>query len=301
MSDPALQFAVVREDPAVEVDALAGSTRPSVLLVASGGCTAFSIAGRWPDAELTLVDPNPAQHAHVGAKAEAWANGELRRLNVGDDHPEGLSEAGNFERLFRSWRAFVHAWVAPAARVEAAFLGDPAAQAELLGSKWWPVGFELFFSDPMLVTLFGPAAVQHAPRGSYPAYFRAAFERLLRAAPSPFAAHVLLGRYLAEAPPDYLRRPPVPVRARRLVGTLEQVEDFGAYDLVHLSNVLDWTPRAEGAALLDRVGRELRGGATLTVRQLNNEAPVVAPGVRFTEVDGERSCFYRRTLVGRKA
>lgn len=299
MRGRALQFAVVREDPLVEVRAFASSPRRA-LLVASGGCTAFSLAGRWPDAELVLVDPNPAQHAQVRARAEAWMRGDLASLNVGNADPEGLSEVGNFEGLFRSWRTFVHDWVASPDVVRAAFGGDASARAEIVGSRWWPVAFELFFSDPMLVTMFGPAAVQHAPPGSYPAYFRAVFERLLDASPSPFAAHLLLGHYLPEAPPDFLRRAPVTLRAEHLVGTLQDVPDFGRFDLVHLSNVLDWTPRDEGAALLARVAAELRPGAAVTVRQLNNRTSVALPGFEIEEVEAEGSFFYSRTLIGRK-
>lgn len=284
-----LQFAVVREDPAVELAALAGSQAPRVLLVASGGCTALALQARFPDATFTLVDPNPAQHAHVAAKADAWARGDLAALNVGTDDPAGLNERGNFEALFRQVRRFL-----------AEFVAD-APHPGMVASPWWPVAFELFFSDAMLRAMFGPAAVQHAAPGSYVRYFRAVYERMLAAPPSPFSAHVLRGRYDEDALPDYLRHAPVPTRFVPLLGTLQHVPDFGEYDLVHLSNVLDWTEPEAADALTTRVARELRPGAAVTVRQLNNARPIPLPGVDVREVPDEGSFFYTRTLIGRKA
>lgn len=280
-----LQFAVVREDPTVEASTLSGAS-PRVLLVASGGCTALSLQARFPAATFTLVDPNPAQHAHVRAKAEAWQRGDHAALNVGTDNPDGLSERGNFEALFRQVRSFL-----------AEFVGDAGVT-----SRWWPVAFELFFSDTLLRTMFGPGAVQHAEPGSYVPYFRAVYERMLGAPPSPFSAHVLRGRYDPAHLPDYLTRSPVQTRFEHLVAPLAEVPDFAPFDLVHLSNVLDWTDRAEGTALCQRVARELRPGAAVTVRQLNNTVPIEDdfPGVRFHPVE-EGSFFYTRTLVGRKA
>lgn len=173
--DPALQFAVVREDPRVELDALAASVAPTprVLLIGSAGCTALALHQERPDAKLTLLDPNPAQHAHVEQKVRALVDGApLATFNVGDDDPDGLSERGNFEALFRQLRGFLHEFVAPRAVIDAAAQGDSASFAKLVGSPYWPVAFELFFSDALLVAMFGPAAVQHAVPRSYPAYNR---------------------------------------------------------------------------------------------------------------------------------
>lgn len=302
--DSPLQFAVVREDPSVEARALGVLSSPRVLLVASGGCTALSLQARFPDATFTLVDPNPAQHALVREKVSAWSIGDLRAFNVGDDAPLGLSERGNFESLFRLVRAFLHEMVAPADTVHAALRGDDDARTHVLTGRYWPVAFDLHFSDAMLVAMFGPAAVQHAPRGSYPRYFRGVYERALTTGvTNGFAWHLLTGRYPADVLPDFLTRAPVPCRFEHVLGTLGDVPDFGAFDLVHLSNVLDWTDREAGGRLAARVARELRPGAAVSVRQLNNCVPIEAdfPGVRFIEVAEERSLFYTRTFVGRKA
>lgn len=308
--DPALQFAVVREDPRVELDALAAcpARAPRVLLIGSAGCTALALHQERPDAAITLLDPNPAQHAHVEAKVRALVDrAPLATFNVGDDDPAGLSERGNFEALFRQLRGFLHEFVAPRGAVDAAAQGDRAAMAKLLASAYWPVAFELFFSDALLVAMFGPAAIQHAVPGSYPTYFRRVYTSMLGAPGArrnPFVQHLLRGCYDDDARPVYLQRPSSRApRFEHRVGTLDDVDDFGVFDLVHLSNVFDWSDAETVRRLSGRVGRELRPGARVTLRQLNNEAPVESafPGLTFERRDAEASHFYNRVLTGVKA
>lgn len=308
--DPALQFAVVREDPRVELDALAGCRAPAprVLLIGSAGCTALALHQERPDAAVTLLDPNPAQHAHVEHKVRALVDrAPLATFNVGDDDPAGLSERGNFEALFRQLRGFLHEFVAPRAVVDAAARGDDAAVAKLLASAYWPVAFDLYFSDALLVAMFGPAAIQHAIPGSYPAYFRRVYASMLGAADAPrnpFVQHLLRGCYDDDARPLYLQRPLSRApRFEHRLGTLDDVDDFGVYDLVHLSNVFDWSHPRAVVGLSARIARELLPGARVTLRQLNNEAPVESafPGVTFERRDAEASHFYNRVLTGVKA
>lgn len=284
-----LKFAVVREDPLIEAAVLPDKSAPSVLLVASGGCTALALQALRPDARFTLVDPNPAQLAHVRRKVESLGRPVF---NVGDDDRNGLSECGQFESLFRSLRSFLAEFVGPRP--------DPA-------HRYWPVAFELFFSDAMLVAMFGPDAVQHAAPGSYPQHFRAAVERAL-GTDNPFLDHILHGCY-RNALPAFLTLPHPPAwNFDYRLGMLEELPSFAEYDLVHLSNVPDWIPRERVTRLARRVAAELRPGARLTIRQLNNRVPIEAdfPGVVFDDVLGDkllardRSLFYDRILVGEK-
>lgn len=174
-------------------------------------------------------------------------------------------------------------------------------------SRYWPVAFSLAFHDALLEAMFGPAATQHAERGSYPGYFQRAFERgLLRddGPANPFLAHVLLGTYLPEHAPDYLRAGRV-LDVEFVHGELPQVPELGRYNLVSLSNVFDWSDDA----LVGQWGRTLRAlapGAAIVIRQLNNRRDVtrLLPGFVFDPALGDellardRSLFYERILVG---
>ncbi len=307
MRENPIQFAVVREDPRVERAVLARHPASRALLVASGGCTALALQGWQPDLDLTLLDPNPAQLDLVRAKIDALG-GPLHRFNVEDDAPDGLSQRGNFESLFRGLRGFVHEMIVPEDTLRRRFDAGGGFE-DLIASRWWPVAFEMFFCDPLLVTMFGPAAVQHAPPGSYPAYFRQAFETGLRRADArdnPFLHHVLLGRYLARSLPDFLTIPLKP-RFSWLQRFVHEVDDFGAWGLLGLSNLFDWMAPTEVEALMARLVAETRPGAVVVWRQLNNNRDLEALLAGAFDFDpawqralhaADRSLFYRSVHVG---
>jgi S-adenosylmethionine-diacylglycerol 3-amino-3-carboxypropyl transferase len=310
---PRIKFAVVREDPDVEHALCLRTKAGRVLVVASGGCTALTLRHRLPGVAVTAFDFSAAQLAHVEEKQLAVARGDLRALSVGDDAPDALNQRGEFESLFRTLRCFLEEMVMPRAALARYFDAGtslPDRQALVQGwraSRYWPVAFSLTFHDALLEAMFGPAATQHAERGSYPGYFQRAFERgLLRddGAANPFLAHVLLGAYLPDRAPDY-------VHAGRALdlslvhGELPQVPDLGRYDLVSLSNVFDWSDDAL-VAHWGRTLRALRPGAAIVIRQLNNRRDVarLLPGFELDPTLGDdllsrdRSLFYERILVG---
>jgi len=318
MRDNPIQFAVVREDPRLVGAVIDRYACRRPLLVASGGCTALTLAAKLPDLELVLVDPNPAQLGLVRAKLEALrTSGEvrLRSFNVDDEDPAGLSQCGNFESLFRGLRAILHEHVLPA-EVLASWFTVPGLlareRARLLDHRFWRAAFEAMFSDGMLVAMFGPEAVQHATPGSYPAYFERAFRRGLErddAFDNPFLHHALLGHYVrrdAALPPFLLA--PAPTRTPTLVeATFEGFEDFSPFDLVDLSNVPDWMSKESAETLFLRLVRELRSGAVVLWRQLNNQRDLAGDlrgafsfdrtmGSEWLERD--RSLFYASVHIG---
>lgn len=306
-----LQFAVVREDPRVEARALLASGAERALLIASGGCTALSLRRHLPSVHLELFDLNPAQLEHVAGKWEAVQSGAARALNVADPDPSGWNACGNFEGLFRGLAAFVDEFVAPRRSFEQAF-ADPrrlaALAGELRGHPYWPAAFDGSFHDPLLETMFGPAAIQHAPAGSYPRYFQALFERGLAAqgaADNPFLHHVWLGHYLDRpaALPDYLAPNAEPLGDLPPLhpGTLAEVPDLDRFEFVSLSNLPDWMSETELARLAKVLVERLRPGTRILFRQLNSRLDLesaLGPAFRFDPPAGrsllaeDRSLFY---------
>ncbi len=302
-----LQFAVVREDPALEERLLErfGLRRP--LLVASGGCTALTLATREDVERVTAFDRNPVQLRHVQEKARAAAAGLLAELGVGRDDPASLSQRGAFEGLFRVLRRFVEEFVASPAALAAYFDGDGSVAARMLSARYWPAAFATTFNDPLLHAMFGPAATQHAAPGSYPGYFRRAFERGLARVDgkdNPFLQHVFLGRYL-RAP--RFATSPARVAVELVEGTLLDVPRLERFDLFSLSNVFDWSDDALVAAWAETLARHARPGSVVLLRQLNNRRDLrafFAPAFAFDDTLGrelherDRSLFYERVEVG---
>ncbi len=276
-----LQFAVVREDPQIEAALVASKQAKHILLIGSGGCTALSLQALYPDLQITLVDPNAAQISHVRRKIQALQSlsGAQRKqtFNIEDSDPHGLNARGNFESLFRGLKNWTHEMVCPPADLANIFASPtPAKWKALFKNKYWPVGFEMFFSDSILNAMFGPDATQHAPPGSYPDYFRGVIEKgLLRSDCSTnyFLHHIFLGYYLdrPEALPPYLTLTAPKNYAFEWLNTdILGVRNFADYDLVSLSNIFDWMPEKSVAKIARRLTQEMKPGATLVFRQLNH-------------------------------
>jgi len=317
----ALQFAVVREDARTVLALLEASGARRPLLVASGGCTLLAVRALAPDVAPVALDPNPAQLEHVRRKdaelARARATGDFTRLGVGAADPDSLTECGNYEALFRLWRHVIDDFVLPREQRERLF-DDADALARgtraLLASRWWRTSFEIVFADAPLETMFGPAATQHAVRGSYPGWFRRAFERGLARADAldnPFLHHLFLGHYLPRpsACPDCFARVEPRAPLELVHATFQDYTDLAQHDFVDLSNVLDWMAPHEVDALLARCAEELRCGALLVWRQLNNDRALEARirgafvfdhalAARLFAAD--RSLFYSSLHVGRR-
>lgn len=321
MPDNKVQFAVVREDPMVEAELIRLTRARNVLLVASGGCTALTLQALFPDLHITLFDFNSAQLERVREKMSALRDGDAarrhRRFNIGTNDPSGLNQNGNFESLFRGLRAFIFDLVADETEISLLFeekgrLGN--VSEVLFSSKYWPVAFDLYFSDSLLNAMFGPDATQHAEAGSYPRYFQTLFEKGLtsvKAFDNYFLHHVFLGYYLQRqnSLPYYLLAPSTDYHFQMVEGTLHQVPELQRFDLISLSNIMDWMPLVEITSIIGHLQSEMKSGASLLYRQLNNYTDLstdfgdlfefnAALGTQFQKI--ERSLFYSSVHVGKR-
>lgn len=309
-----VKFAVVREDPELEAELVQRTAASAALVVASGGCTALALATRFPQLHVAAFDQSEAQLDHARGKLELVLAGDRRALNVECDDPREINQYGDFEGLFRQLRGFVREFIATDEELQAALSvhtrpADRRAIVERwVASRYWTAAFDAVFGASLLVAMFGPDAIRHAVPGSYPAYFRAAFERGLRrddAPRNPFLWHVLLGCYGEQALPSYLslaHRPAI----EWVSGSLEAVPDLARFGVVSLSNIFDWSDDdlvARWAATL----AALEPGSAILVRVLNNRRdvrPAFAAHFDFDEalgaalLDRDRSLFYERFLVG---
>jgi S-adenosylmethionine-diacylglycerol 3-amino-3-carboxypropyl transferase len=79
-----------------------------------------------------------------------------------------------------------------------------------------------------------------------------------------------------------------------------------SYDLVHLSNILDWLSPAEASRTLELAWQALRPAGVVFIRQLNStlDIPTLGPMFRWDTQRGEellrrdRSFFYRHLHLG---
>ncbi len=310
-----LKFAVVREDPQIELALASEPGVRRVLVVASGGCTALSLKHALPGLQVDAFDANPDQLQHVQDKAEAIGQSAWTRLNIEDPDPAGLSQCGAFERLFRILRCSLRELVAGEGLERYFAPACPAHERRQLVARWtaspyWPAVFETAFNARLLEALFGPEATQHAEPGSYPAYFQQAFARGLAAhdgSTNPFLQSILLGCYTSDAAPAFLRSG-TGLRVGLIEGGLDQVPELESYDLVHLSNIFDWCDDALVARWAELL-QGLRPGARLSIRQLNNRRALAGffassfcfdPTASRAATRSERSLFYQQVWLARR-
>lgn len=318
-----VQFAVVREDPEIELN-LVGRIPDTgeVLLIGSGGCTALSVATRFPRVIQTLIEPNKSQIELIKRKMHALVNLHQKELvdafGVGVHSSASLVACGNFESLFKSFRLFLDEFVMKSSDWLNFFLdeqGDDFPSA-IFTSKYWPIAFELFFSDSLLIGMFGPEAVQHAS-DAYPDYFRNLFEKGLQAENAHqnyFLHHVFLGHYLdnPKALPPYLMEYTSTLQSTMLKfeNVLAQdLSSFSQYDLLSFSNIFDWMEEDKVKTMAERVGNEMKPGAWLVYRQLNNNKnlrPLFGRTLQFDDVlaqalhHKDRSLFYSSLHIAQK-
>ncbi len=316
-----VQFAVVREDPLIEVDILRPLNPKKILLIASGGCTAFSLQSIFPKLELTLLDPNPYQIDLIKnkmVKLLLFSRSETKHLfNVEDARQDGFNECGNFESLFRGFRNFIYDLVIPEAQLRKIFYtrtGKNEVTEIMFNNKFWNVAFDIFFCDSFLSTMFGPEAVQHAPPGSYPQYFKKMMEKELgkdSAYDNYFLHHILLGHYINQKRclPIYLNRPPENFNFKFVNGVLEAIDDLESYDFINLSNIFDWMPKNDIQSIAERLSKSMKPGAVLLFRQLNSATDYQVffkDNFKFDNSKGEellgkdQSFFYSKINIGKK-
>ncbi|MBA4065032.1 MAG: DUF3419 domain-containing protein [Isosphaera sp.] len=312
-------FAQVREDPRVD-RAVAERLGPGVrvCMVASGGCTAAVLVTLPNVAAVHLVDANPAQLELARLKLSllgAAPAERLARLGHADPAGDGPDYAGRYERCFAALSAAL-----PDPDLDDLLrLTDPAEQARRAAPDT-PLGRRLdaaldeVLALPNLVALFGEAATRNPVEP-----FARHFARRLRvalatlpAADNPFVWQMLRGRYPPGRPADWFSLPQQPptaavtVREGFMADALRDAPE--AFDLVHLSNILDWLSPAEATATLAAAANALRPGGHVLTRQLNSTLDIPAAGPMFAWDAAtaaalhatDRSFFYRALHLGRK-
>ena len=212
-----LFFAQVREDPLLEIDALAPAAACTVVVVSSGGCTALSLVARGAG-HVVSVDSNVTQNHLVELKAQAvrslepgallgflgatstpkaWRIADYEALRGSlsadaakfwDSHTRmigkgilnsGVSE-GFIRLVVRAMRLLVH----PGSRIDRLMscetLGE---QRELYEKEWntrrWKTLFRILLSRRAFNRTYDPAFFQNVENGDFAGHFYRLMEHAL--------------------------------------------------------------------------------------------------------------------------
>jgi S-adenosylmethionine-diacylglycerol 3-amino-3-carboxypropyl transferase len=196
-------------------------------------------------------------------------------------------------------------------------LSDPDRQSTCVDSGTrLGRALENTFADALelskLIAIFGPDATANRVV-SFAEHFLHQTRQALRwfpATENPFLHQILLGEFPGpiwdwmDLSPG-LERCPVEFRVGAMEAVLTSLPDKN-YDLIHLSNILDWIQPDQATTLLEQAFRCLSPGGMVVIRQLNStlDIPAVPSGFHWNgdlgqELHrGDRSFFYRAIHVG---
>ena len=275
--------------------------RARILMIASGGCTLAYLHRYDNIASFTVVDPNPAQIelawlklqllekfdpadrlallGHMPMPAEEREKMLRPLCNLETIGPpavvaeEGPDHVGRYERVFAQLRRELRPRLA---EVESLLqLSDPAEQnrranpGTALGEAL-DAAFDGALDLPILVRLFGEGATRNRVEPFARHFARRTRHALATfpAATNPYLWQVLLGAYPPGHPAPWLALPRqrdcevtfMHLTLAEWIRMREQIEDY-LYDLVHVSNILDWLSPDEARETLALVHQALRPAA----------------------------------------
>ena len=216
-----LMFAQVREDPELELAALAKGARDRLVVISSGGCTALSLLAAGAG-HVTAVDVNPAQNHLLELKAAACARlaaAEASALLGGAGSPArarlrtaaalrgqlspaaqehwerrpaaiagGVLAAGRSEKFIGLVAAAVRAFVHPRDRIARLLsCSSLAEQREVFARVWdtrrWRALFHLLLNRAVMGRAYHPSFFAQATPMSFAEHFLALFRRTLTQLP----------------------------------------------------------------------------------------------------------------------
>ena len=215
--DDRLYFAQVREDPLLEIEALAPGADDSLVVVGSGGCTALSLlaagAGRVAAVDLNrsqnhLIElklaavrslPHEALLGVLGGskwpragRADAYAVLRARLSPAARGYwdgrrstiERGVLDAGVTERFIRGVVAALHLLVHPRAHIERLLACSSIdEQQALFDREWdtlrWRAFFKVLLNRVVFRGAYDPAFFAHLEQPSFAAHFRSRAEYTL--------------------------------------------------------------------------------------------------------------------------
>jgi S-adenosylmethionine:diacylglycerol 3-amino-3-carboxypropyl transferase len=236
------------EDPSIEIEAFAPSSR--VFCIASAGCTALALSAAGHD--VTAVDLNPQQILYVQARL---TGAPMRK--------------GAAERLLSRARASFPAlsWTKPRLH-QFLSMRDPSKQLQYwrrkLNTKRCRIAVDTVLSGALLRLAYRSPFLECVPR-RFGSVVRARLERTWSNHANnsnPYAWRFFLGE-----PPSVLEQPMGPIRfVCEDAATYLETCKPASFDAFSLSNILDGVPSGYARRLCMAIERAASAGAVVVTR-----------------------------------
>jgi S-adenosylmethionine-diacylglycerol 3-amino-3-carboxypropyl transferase len=229
----------------------------------------------------------------------------------------GPDTAGRYEDLFSRLREALGDVASDIAILLR--LCDPVEQSQRVHpstrfGKALDAAFDSVMALPNLIGLFGEGATRNRCE-PFSRHFAGRTRHVLATLPAvdnPYLWQLLYGAFPSDVTYPWLSAPK-PVRLPEVQWTVGSMADAlrgctEEFDVIHLSNILDWLSPEEARSTLESAWSALRRGGMTFIRQLNSSLDVPALGVQFEWQEGparqlhlrDRSFFYRKLHLGLK-
>lgn len=322
-------FAQVREDPEVELEYLRFGCDTKALVIASGGDTILSIIDVFSKTSkqqnhLTIdaIDMNQSQLYLTELKRQLYENGcdlydyWTKSFKI-DDYLTKVPEAEHNVKIINFIRMYEHIFrngISRSGRFETLF--DLVREINQLRSKL--SGWKVWFDRKILTQVFGPNAVKYSMNREFDDHFSEIekwYQLILLGRPNYFVDQVLYGTYYPDSLPKYMTTSRdkriknknknninVNYEKTSLMDKLKTSPDE-TFDLIHTSNITDWSRPEDLRELLVNIKRCLKPNGVVVMRRLNSDQklkPFVMEYFRETKTVTDKSYFYSECLVGIK-
>jgi len=340
-----LAFAQVREDALLDLQVVESLGKDlSVLMIASGGCTAALLSTSPNVTRIDVTDVNPAQIALCKLKMRllkecpvekrlailGYAKMDIRErkqelcshlmaLGLPDDifgpidqvSKKGPDHMGRYEHLFELLRQ--------AMGEELKSLSLVIHKNQALDEKVIDAlrkAFDSVMALPNLVALFGDEATQNAVKPFADHFFDQTINILrhqhLATTVNPYLHQMLSGHFGSDVYYPWLSQtsPSKSLEINYLRGSMLEAlhSSSDQYDLIHLSNILDWLSEDQAMMLLENAAGKLKKGGRLFIRQLNSKLDIpqlcgmLTWDHEYAEklLSQDRSFFYPKLHIGIK-
>jgi S-adenosylmethionine:diacylglycerol 3-amino-3-carboxypropyl transferase len=280
-------FSQVREDPAVEIEICNIVQPKSILCIASGGCTALTLATTYDNIKIDAVDISQSQLylcelkgalcVHYSTNIEyilicfqekgmsCFLIQKLRDLLTRGlitqecydfwlCHPhylnDGINQCGKFEHIFR----------------------------QLVKSNF---NFDTVFDNTNLISAFGENAVQYSTRESFSNHFRNVLSKYNRmygdnTSCNYFYNQIICDKYNKDEVPYYIGKTTIDdinkiqYKNCNFIEYLKKCRDR-QYDLIQTSNITDWLTVDDIRELLYELSRVCSSNGAVIMRRLNSD------------------------------
>lgn len=227
----------------------------------------------------------------------------------------GPDQAGRYEHLFEQLRAHLSPY--HERLMELLTLDDIAQQQQFLRLHKDLIGnlraaFESVMADDDLARLFGEAALRNRTIPFAEHFFEQTLNNLntLPARSNPYLWQVLAGCFPTGSSIPWLMMnqtesiPEVSFEQNNALDALRHSKN--RFDMIHLSNVLDWFNENDARELLEIAHQKLNDSGTIVIRQLNSTLKIRELGNKFIwdeqlsqqYLEADRSYFYKQLHIG---